>query len=100
MTHFVDELIGSPSAKHFCSDSGQSIYLGLSRFICDAAALRTAALSTTSKNLHKILAKGLLFVLFHLNISPSAIGIYINWSSLRLDRGILLYIYIYIIVIL
>ncbi len=59
-------------------DSGHSIYLALSHFICKTAALRTAAQSITSKNLYKMLAKGFLFVLFHPNNFPLAIGLYAN----------------------
>ncbi len=76
-THVVDELIGSPSTTLF-SDSGQSIYLALSHFICKTAALRTAAQIITSKNLYKMLVNGFLFVSFHLNKSPSVIGLYAN----------------------
>ncbi len=76
--------------KTLLSDSGQSIYLALGHFICKTAALRTAAQSITNKNLYKILAKGFLFVSFHLKNFPLAIGLYANWSSisLRSDWGI------------
>ncbi len=57
MAHVRDELIGSPSILHF-GDSGQSIYLEISHFICETAALRTAAQSVMSKNLNKIPAEG------------------------------------------
>ncbi len=78
MTHIFDELIG------------QSIYPVLSHFICKIAALRTAAQSITSKNVYKILANGFLFVSFHLNNSPFAIGLFANWSTVFLhsDWGI------------
>ncbi len=76
--------------KTLFTDSGQSIYLALSHFISKTAALRTAAQSITSKNLYKMLAKGFLFVSFHLKNFPSAIGLYVNWSSISLcsDWGI------------
>ncbi len=69
MTHIFDKLIGSPRSNH---------YLALSHFVCKTAALRTAAQSITSKNSYKILASGFLFVSFHLNNSPFAIGIFSN----------------------
>ncbi len=78
MTHVFDELIGSPRAKPLSSDSGLSIYLALSHFICKTAAMRTAAQSITSKNLYKILANGFLFVSFRLKNSPFAIGLFAN----------------------
>ncbi len=58
--------------------SGQSTYQALSHFTCKAAALRTAAQSTKSKNLCKKTAKGFLFVSVHLNKSPSSIGLCAN----------------------
>ncbi len=74
MTHVFDELIGSPRANHYLA----IVALALIHFICKTAALRTAAQSITSKNLYKILANGFLFVSFHLNNSPLAIGLFPN----------------------
>ncbi len=60
------------------TDSGQSIYLDLSHFICKTAVLRTAAQSTTSKNPYKIMSKGFLFVSFYPKNFPLALGLYAN----------------------
>ncbi len=77
MMHVFDELISSPRANHYLAIVTR-IFLVLSHFICKTAALRTAAQSMTSKNLYKILANGFLFVSFHLNNSPFAIGLFAN----------------------
>ncbi len=70
--------------KPLSSDSGQSIYLDLSHFICKTAALLTTAQRITSNNLYKILAKGFLFESLHPNNFPLAIGLYGNWSKVCL----------------
>ncbi len=54
------------NGKPLSSDSGQSIYLALSHFICKSAALPTAAQSITSMDVYKTVANGFLFVSFTL----------------------------------
>ncbi len=56
--------------KALFSDSGQSIYIALSHFICKTTALRTAAQYITSKDLYKMPVKDFLFVSIHHNNSP------------------------------
>ncbi len=70
--------------KAFFSDSGQSIYLALSHFICKTTALRTAAQNITSKDLYKIPVKDFLFVSIHHKNFPSAFGLYSMWSTIFL----------------